>query len=156
VNSSQDSATALRGDEASLFTEHHQALRRSVKAVVHTSAANIEDACSFAWLQLLRYQPERRQELFAWLRTTAVREAIRLHRANVGQIAPFDLDVAVPDQRMDCLDALEHVAALDERERRIFALHVAGYSYDEIADQTGDSLRTVERLMGRARKAVRR
>ena len=68
----------LLGDEERLYTAHADKLRRVVGAAVHTSEANIEDACSFAWLQLLCDRP-RRESVFAWLATVATRKAWRLH-----------------------------------------------------------------------------
>jgi len=67
-----------RGDESRLFGEHHDRLLRNVRRAVNASDALIEDACSFAWVQLLRRQPDRGPMLFGWLRTTAIREAYRL------------------------------------------------------------------------------
>jgi len=74
-------APALRGDEAQLFAAHHAALRGRVARHVGTRASNIDDACSFAWLRLLRRQPERGKTL-EWLTTVAIREARRLDRAD--------------------------------------------------------------------------
>jgi len=44
----------MLGDEERPYAAHAEKLRRVVGAAVCTSEANIEDACSFAWLQLLR------------------------------------------------------------------------------------------------------
>src|SRR3954466_8460332 len=68
-----------RGDEERLYITHANRLRRTVTANVNTSAANIEDACSFAWVQLVAKDP-RRDTVFGWLTTVAIREAIRLDR----------------------------------------------------------------------------
>jgi DNA-directed RNA polymerase specialized sigma24 family protein len=70
-------APAALGDEPALFTEIHPRLRDHVRLRVRTSRANVEDACSFAFLQLLRYQPDR-EHLYGWLLRTATREAIKL------------------------------------------------------------------------------
>jgi DNA-directed RNA polymerase specialized sigma24 family protein len=75
-------ASALGVDqscEARLFEEHATRLHAAVAQRVHTSPANIEDACGFAWLQLVRQRPER-ATAFAWLYATAIREAMKLHR----------------------------------------------------------------------------
>src|SRR3954451_7292976 len=85
-----------RGDEERLYITYANRLRRTVTANVNTSAANIEDACSFAWLQLVAKDP-RRETVFGWLATVAIREAIRLDRRDCG-IASID-------------DAPEHVLA---------------------------------------------
>ena len=42
----------LLGDEAELFGQHNEHLVRSVRHAVCASDALIEDACSFAWMQL--------------------------------------------------------------------------------------------------------
>ena len=68
-------ARMLRGDETQLYKDHSSALRAAVRHFVNADDAVIEDACSFAWLQLMRHQPDRGPTLFAWLRTVAVREA---------------------------------------------------------------------------------
>jgi len=54
-----------------LFEEHANRLLTAVGASVRTSPVNVEDGYAFAWLQLLRYRPER-QVAFAWLCTTAI------------------------------------------------------------------------------------
>ena len=54
-----------------LLEEHANRLLGAVGAVVRTSPVNVEDACAFAWLQLLRCRPER-QLAFAWVCTTAI------------------------------------------------------------------------------------
>jgi len=74
-------ALELCGDEAELFAAHHATLRGRVGRSVHTSASNVDDACSFAWLQLLRRQP-RRATALEWLTTVAIREARRLDRGD--------------------------------------------------------------------------
>jgi hypothetical protein len=67
----------LRGDEAQLYHDHSAALRAAVRHFAHANDEVVDDACSFAWLQLLRHQPNR-GTVFAWLRTVAIREAWRI------------------------------------------------------------------------------
>ena len=43
-----------RGDEAELFARYHDMLLRAVSRQASAPAVVIEDACAFAWLQLLR------------------------------------------------------------------------------------------------------
>jgi len=69
-----------RGDEAELYRLHHERLERVVRRCVSGSHALIEDACSFAWLQLLAKQPERGPDLLGWLCTVAIHEGYRLSR----------------------------------------------------------------------------
>ena len=64
----------LRGDEEELFARHHEALRRFVRSQVRVPEADIEEACSYAWLAFVRMQPER-QNVWGWLKVTAVRRA---------------------------------------------------------------------------------
>jgi DNA-directed RNA polymerase specialized sigma24 family protein len=69
----------VHGDEERLFVALADQLVRTVRAIVHGPDAMIEDACSFAWLQLVRCQPDR-ETVFPWLTKVAVREAWRLSR----------------------------------------------------------------------------
>jgi DNA-directed RNA polymerase specialized sigma24 family protein len=70
-------APARVGDETTLFAELHPKLARQVRRLVRTGEENVQDACSFAFLQLLRYEPCR-GSVFSWLLTVAVREAVKL------------------------------------------------------------------------------
>src|SRR3954447_7819462 len=69
-----------RGDESQLFESFNEELLHSVRrAVGGASQANIEDACAVAWVQFLRYQPDRARSWQGWLVTVASREAVKLH-----------------------------------------------------------------------------
>ncbi|MGH7292318.1 MAG: sigma factor-like helix-turn-helix DNA-binding protein, partial [Myxococcota bacterium] len=65
--------------------------------------------------------------------------------------------IAAPER--DSTGAREALRAVAEirldRQRRIFALFISGYSYDEIAEELSISARTVARQIGRARRTVR-
>jgi DNA-directed RNA polymerase specialized sigma24 family protein len=74
-------ATAA-SDIAALFSRYDRKLRDRVSAVVNTSQANIEDACMFAWVQLLRCELDEVDAAYSWLTTVAIREAIKLDRAD--------------------------------------------------------------------------
>ena len=158
-------ARALRGDEAQLFELHGRILRSLVGRHVRTSQANIEDACAFAWMQMLRYQPPR-DRLVGWLRRTVIREAIKLDRracrwtelTEDAELALYPLVPSSPvDERVELLAAAEAIAAaqLREREADLVALHVAGYSYAETAQLRGITPRTAERQLLRARRKLR-
>src|SRR5215218_6027216 len=54
-----DEPKPQQGDEAELFALYNDALMRRVARVVRTSPETIEDACSIAWAQFLRHQPDR-------------------------------------------------------------------------------------------------
>ncbi|MGH2762968.1 MAG: RNA polymerase sigma factor [Thermoleophilaceae bacterium] len=158
------------GDEAELYLRHHRALVCSVARSVNASRELIEDACQTAWLILLRRQPER-TSTFAWLRVIAIREAYRLsgvERRDARLDAPtspngstfaeerFEDPRAAPDPWVEARLALARVAQLPPRQRRLFALQIAGLSYEETSAVTGDSVRTVERQLRRAHARVRR
>jgi len=137
-------ATALRGDEADLFAEHHDGLLRSVKRAVSAPEALIEDACQFAWTQLIRTQPERGPRVFGWLRTVAIHGAYRLSRTQRRDTALEEL--AAPegnggsspdgwealiegrvdlDSHLEAKRGLSVIASLPERQRRYLTLLVA-------------------------------
>jgi RNA polymerase sigma factor (sigma-70 family) len=153
---------ATRPDEEELFAQHACRLHTVVSATVQTSAANVDDACGFAWLQLLRHRPPA-AAAFAWLCTTAIREAIKLqHRTgrliDLDQLAEVTTDPTVrPEGSLELIAAGEQIRAarLRPREARVIGLRAAGYSRDEIAELTGESHRTIDRQLGRARRKVR-
>jgi RNA polymerase sigma factor (sigma-70 family) len=152
----------LRGDEDELFARYAARLARIVARQVRTSNANVEDACAFAWLQMLRYQPAR-ETLLSWLVRTGTREAVKLHRQAERDLEPVDevTDREGVQQTVEvCLDLLiarETLAAarLRPREAEILAAHASGFTYAEIAVQGGVTPRTVERQLLRARRKVR-
>lgn len=152
----------LQGDEAMLFEEYGERLQRIVDSQVVAPRAVIEDACANAWLILLRRQP-RRNTIWSWLKVVAIREAWRLG-------AREQLDVSYDEMVLSAQDSVIQVEALAEfyeelarlehdvttRQRRLVLLHAVGFKYTEIAAITGDSVRTVERQLRRARERLRR
>ena len=140
----------LHGDEATLYERYARRLERSVARALGADRGHAaEDACAFAWAQLCATQPERREELFAWLRTTAIREGWRLARLARRESAPpaaSDEDETEPawEERLAAPETLEHalggrgaaevLTSLRPREARYLALLAAGYSYGEIAE----------------------
>lgn len=167
-------AAALRGDEADLFAEHHDGLLRSVKRAVNAPEAMIEDACQFAWTQLIRTQPERGPRLFGWLRTVAIHEAYRLSWSQRRDTALEDLAARQEnggsirdewealiegsvdlDSQLEAKRGLSILASLPERESRYLTLFVAGYRYQEIARLTGATYTNVNKHLTRARARVR-
>ena len=108
----------LRGDEAALYERYARRLKRSVARALGADRGHAEDACAFAWAQLCATQPERREELFAWLRTTAIREGWRLAQLARRERAPApagdeDETEAAWEDRLAAAETLEH--ALDVR-----------------------------------------
>lgn len=141
-----------------LYVQLHARLEHIVRRSVVTSEAIIDDACAFAWLQLVRGDV-RIETALSWLATVAIREAWRLDRLQ----RRCD---ALPEHEPACLsadplpaailvrEALEAVAALPSRQAEMVALHAGGHSYAEIAEQTGDSLRTVQRQLLRGKRRL--
>ena len=157
----------LRGDEAELYEALAGELVGVLQRIVNTDPATIDDACQFAWLQLLRCQP-RRDTVRAWLITVARREAIRLHRIR-RRCESISTGVPAPGQHpepastvdafalaIDLDEALTALASLPERQRNLYALKVLGFSYEEICRITGDSYTAVNRHLVRAYALVRR
>jgi RNA polymerase sigma-70 factor (ECF subfamily) len=166
--SSPSPIPTLRGDEEALYRAHNTRLLRLIAHDVSARPQVIEDACAFAWAELLARQPER-TSIVGWLRVVALREAIRLaqcDRATVpmgaidpGRLPDWPRPTSCPPANATdhccALEALGAVADLPERKRAFLTLKVAGYSYDEIASQLDVSWRTVDRQLGRARTALR-
>jgi DNA-directed RNA polymerase specialized sigma24 family protein len=116
----------------------------------------VDEACSFAWVQLLGHQPER-ESVAGWLWRVAVREVWRLEAAEHRQQELREdrseaRDAIGPRHRW--VEALEAVSSLRSRQRRLLGLQAAGHTYDEIVATTGDSWRTVDRQLVRARKRL--
>jgi RNA polymerase sigma factor (sigma-70 family) len=155
-----------QGDEAELFELYNDQLMRRVGRVVRTSPEIVEDACSIAWAQFLRYQPDRKREWRAWLFRTAQREAWILDGKR-RETRPFEDDSTdgawipePPDQRdafteRDELEAaVDVLAQLPMRLRRIAFLRATGHRYSEIQEITGDSRTRVSQLVRQANHRV--
>ena len=169
ATASQTSAPMPHGDEEALYRAHHKRLLRLIARDVPARPQVIEDACGFAWTELLARQPER-TSIVGWLRIVARREAIRLAQCDRVTVLMSAID---PDGLTDhgrstscptgerqraprgarCARVL--LAGLPERKRTFLAAKVAGYSYDEIASELDVSWLTVNRQLVRARAAVR-
>jgi RNA polymerase sigma factor (sigma-70 family) len=151
----------LIGDEADLFLAHHEALVRYVARLVPHHPLEAEEACAFAWSELVRLQP-RRERVVAWLAVVARREAIRLvHRARREPCSaePSGRPVWTAEhdltRTLDTRAALQLVATLPARKRAVLGLRLGGYSHAEIAGALQMTPRTVHRQLTRARAAVR-
>ncbi len=114
----------LRGDEAELYRRYH---RRVLGAVARSNGPDLaDDAVQFAWIQMLRHQPDR-DRIYGWLVLTARRQAWQLARerrreeaadgfvdpatgftANLGERIEHPLSL---QRRVDGLDALRSLAA---------------------------------------------
>jgi RNA polymerase sigma factor (sigma-70 family) len=156
-----------QGDEAQLFELYNDQLMRRVARVVRTSPDIIEDACSIAWAQFLRHQPDRNREWRAWLFRTAQREAWILDGKR-REMGPFEDDsgdgawIPEPTDRHDAFTerdeleaAVDVIAKLPPRLRRIAFLRATGHRYSEIQEITGDSRTRVSQLIRRANDHIR-
>jgi RNA polymerase sigma factor (sigma-70 family) len=132
---------------------------------INAPRALIEDACQFAWGALVDKRDEVAPEQeFGWLLRTASREALRQLRMGRRE-PPMDLQgsnadelanvtpIALPDplQVVTQRERLAEIRSLPLRQQRMVWMHGLGYEYHEISDETGDSRRTVERQLLRAK-----
>ncbi len=147
-----------------LYEEHAVALRRVVRSRVDTSDANIDDACSFAWTQLI-VTPPRLESAFVWLVTVATREAWRLDRREYRHATGGD-DLAIEavespagdargEDRVHLGEVVEGLKTIHPRKRRMLLLHAAGFTYQEIAREDGVSVERARELVYRARLQLR-
>jgi len=155
---------------AVLHREHAGQLEQRVARRAHADHQTIEDACSFAWLQLLTHPKVDlgfpRDGVTRWLTQIATREAWRLAAARArerpfdhaaieheqgvrGQLAPGADKLAV--QR----DQLDLVAEIPQRPRRFLLRLALGYDYREIAAGESVSLTTTNHQIARAKRLLR-
>lgn len=162
-------ASSVRpADVAGLYAELSRRLEQIVRVCVHAPEPVVEDSCQFAWHRLVRDRARiRRDTVLSWLVRTAVREAIRLlgreHRcvsldaaaSAAGDGALLRARSAGPEELVMQRERLALVGVLPSRQRQMMWLHAIGLSYEEIAARTGCTVRTVERQLLRAKRAVR-
>ena len=138
-------------------------LRQIVGANVRAPEPVVEDACQIAWSRLIRRADDiRRETALPWLTTTAVREVFKLCRRDRRELSlegaiedfgelPIPAAEPGPAEVVEMRERLATVGRLPERQQRLVWMHAAGLTYAEIAERTGDSLRTVERQLLRAK-----
>jgi RNA polymerase sigma factor (sigma-70 family) len=156
------------GDVEELYRLLSPRLRQIVRSDVRASDAVIEDACQIAWSRLIRHSERvRRETVLSWLATTAVREAFRLSRRDRRELSldaelertgelPLLSSAPGPAELFELHDRLAEVEQLPVRQQRLVWMHAAGLTYVEIADRTGDTRRTVERQLLRAKGKLER
>jgi RNA polymerase sigma factor (sigma-70 family) len=146
-----------------LYALHAVRLRRIVRSSVRAPEAVIEDACQVAWSRLIAHAASVRPEAtLSWLVTTASREAIKLGRRaerDLSLEALLEDDVALPqirgaDELVGLRERLGAVRALPVRQQRLVWLAGLGFSYVEMAEQTRQTRRTVERQLLRAKHVL--
>jgi len=159
----REPAPPVVGDEAGLYRDLQPRLLGLLRSTLTAREQTLEDACSLAWVQLIRTQPHRGPGLGGWLYVTARHEALRLiaierrtptlEPAGDRHLLAFAAPAA-DGARERAAQALEALGALPERQRRLLSLKAAGYSYTEIAALEGVSARVVDRHLRRARARV--
>ena len=155
-------AGAECADQGRLYENHARSLQAVVSRRVHTSPANVEDACGFAWLQLVRHG-NRPASTFAWLCAIAIREAVKIHRRAARTVGLDEVADAATDPRYEVDWRLELISAGEEirqarlgpREARLVGLRAAGFSREQMAELTGDTYRTVDRQLAGAQRKLR-
>jgi RNA polymerase sigma factor (sigma-70 family) len=152
---------------AELYRELSQRLEQIVRFDSRAPESVVEEACQVAWGRLMDHRHRvRREGALSWLARTAVREALRLRHRD-GRCLPLEVtleeesapDAATlpgPDELFERRERLASIRQLPERQQRVLWLHALGLTYVEIARHTGDTTRTVERQLLRARRAARK
>jgi RNA polymerase sigma factor (sigma-70 family) len=158
-------------DVAALYAAQAGRVRHSVRASVRAPDPVIEDACQFAWSRLVLHRGRVRPETAsAWLVTTAIHEAFKLLRREAREVSLEGLlerageagwlgptpAVTSLEEVVQRRARLESIGSLPERQQRLVWLQGLGFSYDEMAGETGDTPRTVERQLQRARRSLAR
>jgi RNA polymerase sigma factor (sigma-70 family) len=155
------------GDLAELYTKLSKRLERIVRRDVRAPDPVIEDACQFAWATLVSHRDRvRRATTLPWLVKTAQHEAFKLIRrdgrdhsldATLEQGGGGTLRVTAPNPEELAVahERLGQLQRLPARQQRLMWLQGFGLSYAEMARHTGDTTRTVERQLMRAKQAVR-
>jgi RNA polymerase sigma factor (sigma-70 family) len=151
---------------AALYADLAPQLERIVNANVRAPNTVLEEACQTAWTWLLteRGSLTPGTEL-GWLATTATREALRLVRTQHRDISLEQeqeeegelLEVIFepgPEQVMEVRERLAEVRQLPPRQHRLVMLQGFGYRYSEISEVTGESCRTIDRQLLRARRKL--
>jgi RNA polymerase sigma factor (sigma-70 family) len=156
------------GDVDELYRRLAPRLRQIVRTNVRAPEPVVEDACQIAWSRLIRDSERvRREAALSWLATTAVREASKLSRRDRRELSldaelertgelPFPSSAPGPAEVVELRERLGEVRQLPERQQRLVWMHAAGLTYVEMADRTGDSRRTVERQLLRAKGKLER
>jgi RNA polymerase sigma factor (sigma-70 family) len=154
-------------DLGELYGQLSKRLERIVRRDVRAPDPVIEDACQFAWVTLVSHRDRvRRATTLPWLVKTAQHEAFKLARRDgrdhsleatleTAGDAPLRLTAPDPQELAVAHDRLGQLERLPARQQRLMWLQGFGLSYAEMGRHTGDTTRTVERQLLRARQAVR-
>jgi RNA polymerase sigma factor (sigma-70 family) len=142
-----------------LYIELSPQLRRILGAHLQVPECVLEDACQSAWTTLLTDPAQiDRPRMLSWLATTARREVLAmLKRAEIeqrvlGQSPPPEPED--PQRSAEFWERLGRVRRLSRRRQRIVWMQGMGFRYEEIAAETGETVRSVERQLEAARRQL--
>lgn len=148
-----------------LYRRDAARLQRAVARRARADQTVIEDACAYAWVELLTNEnvDVTADAIFGWLLLVATREAWRL--ANRDARASVRLDDpesgADPASSLDVeaqVQAREDLRLLDQltpKQAEMMRLHAAGLDYNEIAERLGVTYTNVNKHLTKARKKLR-
>jgi RNA polymerase sigma factor (sigma-70 family) len=148
---------AGRRDEEELFRRHHERLVGLLQSRLRVPRELAEDACSVAWIQLLRKQP-RGDQIVGWLYTVAKHEAFVLMRRARREALCEELawlTAAELHEIVAARDTLRLLAHLKPQQRHVLQLQAEGHSYKAICQLTGRSYTWVNRHITEGRRALR-
>ena len=164
----QEIAVRVAGTDeiAELYRANAEQLRQIVRFSVRAPEAVIDDACQIAWSRLVGHRAGVRSETaLPWLVTTAGREALKLRTCKAARRPctrrskrSCDGSARAPGRAraiVQLRDRLAQLRTLPQRQQRLVWLQGLGLSYAEMAVYTGDSQRTIERQILRAKRALR-
>jgi RNA polymerase sigma factor (sigma-70 family) len=149
-------------DVANLYPRLAPKLRRIVGANLEAPDCVVEDACQIAWTALLDEPPlVDESHVLSWLATTARREALLMLRRSAielrvieGGAPTAEADAEDPQRSAEFWERLGQVRRLPRRQQRIVWMRCLGFRYAEIAQETGETLRSVERQLADARSKL--
>jgi RNA polymerase sigma factor (sigma-70 family) len=156
-------ATA-RHELGQVYADLAPQLRRILGMNLQAPEWVLDDACQMAWEALL-HRPGcvDAEHLLGWLATTARREALGLLKRSKAEIcldASGHADVIFgvgpdPQQSAEFWERLGQVRRLSRRQQRIVWMQSLGFGYAEIAAETGETRRSVERQLLSARRRLK-
>jgi len=154
-------------DVAALYADRADYVHQRVAREVRAADPVIEEACQVAWARFVDQRSRvARDSAVAWLVTTAIHEAIRTVRRierwtsldalldEFGDLPGMVRTAPAADEVVGLRLRVQALRALPPRQARLVWLQGLGLSYGEMGAQTGDSVRTVERQLGRARRRL--
>lgn len=153
-------------DLAHLYADLKAPLERIVVASTGAPLPIVEDACQFAWCQLVRWQESvSLDHALGWLVRTAIRDGVRRIRkaacevsleaaVETGDLCLLELSAPGPDEALEHRERLAAVQELPERQQRLVWLRGLGLSPAEVAAHERCTPRTVERQLIRARRSL--